>query len=88
MPSTSTGITANGKSFLFRAAPTNQDSDDDQSIPDPVSMTNENLLRVIRSPPINSLTNYVAGGSDDDDDDVEDPMLNQRGKPQNGHKTK
>lgn len=55
IPSTSTGITANGKGFLFRIANNNQnDSDDDQSIPDTNQHSNDNQLRVLRSPPIHN----------------------------------
>lgn len=54
IPSTSTGITANGKGFLFRFANPQSDSDDDQSIPDTTNLpANDNQLRVLRSPPIN-----------------------------------
>jgi hypothetical protein len=51
IPSTSTGITANGKGFLFRIAnAAANDSDDDQSIPDTNHPSGDNLLRVLRSP--------------------------------------
>ncbi|KAL7016125.1 hypothetical protein ACKWTF_009929 [Chironomus riparius] len=48
IPSTSTGITANGKNFIFRfaSAPNNTyDSDDDQSLPDTNQSINNHLLR-------------------------------------------
>lgn len=55
IPSTSTGITANGKGFLFRIANAANDSDDDdQSIPDSSA---DNMLRVLRSPPIHNNNN-------------------------------
>lgn len=55
IPSTSTGITANGKGFLFRFANPQSDSDDDQSIPDTTNLpSNDNQLRVLRSPPIHN----------------------------------
>lgn len=54
IPSTSTGITANGKGFLFRIANAANDSDDDQSIPDTNHQTSDSMLRVLRSPPINN----------------------------------
>ena len=53
IPSTSTGITANGKGYMFRIANAANDSDDDQSIPD-TSHPPENMLRVLRSPPIHN----------------------------------
>jgi hypothetical protein len=57
IPSTSTGITANGKGYLFRIANNTYDSDDDQSIPDTNNSENNNLLRVLRSPPIQNNNN-------------------------------
>lgn len=48
VPSTSTGITSNGKSFAFRVASAS-DSDDYQSIPD-TTTSNDNMVRVISSP--------------------------------------
>lgn len=54
VPSTSTGITSNGKGFLFRIANAANDSDDDQSIPDTNHPPADNLLRVLRSPPIHN----------------------------------
>lgn len=56
IPSTSTGITANGKGFLFRIAHAANDSDDDQSIPD-TSHPADNMLRVLRSPPMHNNNN-------------------------------
>lgn len=56
-PSTSTGITANGKGFLFRISHAANDSDDDQSIPDydaSQPSASDNMLRVLRSPPIHN----------------------------------
>ncbi|CRK91640.1 CLUMA_CG005292, isoform A [Clunio marinus] len=61
IPSTSTGITANGKGYLFRIANTMNDSDDDQSIPDTSHPATDNMLRVLRSPPIqNNHNNHRA----------------------------
>lgn len=57
IPSTSTGITSNGKGFHFRIANNQNDSDDDQSIPDTNQHSNDNQLRVLRSPPIHNGTN-------------------------------
>lgn len=57
IPSTSTGITANGKGFLFRIANAANDSDDDQSIPDTNHPSSDNMLRVLRSPPIHNNNN-------------------------------
>lgn len=58
IPSTSTGITANGKGFLFRFANPQSDSDDDQSIPDTTNQpAHDNQLRVLRSPPIHNGVN-------------------------------
>lgn len=54
IPSTSTGITANGKGFMFRIANAVADSDDDQSIPDTNQPSGDNLFRVLRSPPIHN----------------------------------
>jgi len=56
VPSTSTGITANGKGYhLFRIANNATiDSDDDQSIPDASHPSDTNTLRIIRSPPIHN----------------------------------
>lgn len=50
VPSTSTGITSNGKGFLFRISNAANDSDDDQSIPDTNHPPADNMLRVLRSP--------------------------------------
>lgn len=59
IPSTSTGITANGKGFLFRIANAANDSDDDQSIPDTSHPTNDSLRRALRSPhPHNNNNNH------------------------------
>lgn len=54
VPSTSTGITANGKGFMFRTA--NLANDSDESIPDSPNPSTDNnrLLRVLRSPIHNS----------------------------------
>lgn len=73
MPSTSTGITANGKGYSFRIATNNNDSDDDQSIPDQLNPSSDNMLRVIRSPPIqsNNSAHYQNISDDEDDDDDE-----------------
>lgn len=58
IPSTSTGITSNGKGYLFRIANAANDSDDDQSIPDTNQpSSSDNLLRVLRSPPIHNNNN-------------------------------
>lgn len=55
IPSTSTGITANGKSFLFRIANNNTyDSDDDLSISDTNQPEYNSQLRVINSPPLHN----------------------------------
>lgn len=55
VPSTSTGITANGKGYMFRVANNANDSDeDDLSIPDTNQPSADNMLRVLRSPPINN----------------------------------
>lgn len=54
IPSTSTGITANGKGFLFRIANAANDSDDDQSLPDTSHPTNDGLRRALRSPPVHN----------------------------------
>lgn len=55
IPSTSTGITANGKGYLFRISHAANDSDDDQSIPDTTQPSaSDNMLRVLRSPPIHN----------------------------------
>ena len=65
IPSTSTGITANGKGYLFRIASAVNDSDDDQSIPDTSQPSADNLLRVLRSPPIrNNHNNHRAHHND------------------------
>lgn len=71
MPSTSSGITANGKALPFRLLAHQNDSDDDQSIPENLP-SNDNLLRVIRSPPINSLNslNYSTVPDESEDEDT------------------
>lgn len=65
IPSTSTGITANGKGYLFRIANPANDSDDDQSIPDTTHPVADSMIRVIRSPPIqnNQTTQYGEDGA-------------------------
>ena len=55
VPSTSTGITANGKGYLFRIASIANDSD--ESIPDTTHPAPDNMLRVLRSPPIHNGNN-------------------------------
>ena len=85
MPSTSTGITANGKGYSFRIANINNDSDDDQSIPDQLNPSSDNMLRVIRSPPIqsNNSVHYQNISDDDDDDEVENGVENAKESPRN-----
>lgn len=80
MPSTSTGITANGKGYSFRIATNNNDSDDDQSIPDQLNPSSDNMLRVIRSPPIqsNNSAHYQNISDDEDDDDDENTTESPR----------
>lgn len=56
IPSTSTGITANGYSFRITNSTYDSDDDDQASIPEP-SHQSDSLLRVIRSPPVNHLNN-------------------------------
>lgn len=56
IPSTSTGITANGYSFRMTNTTYDSDDDDQTSIPEP-SHQSDSLLRVIRSPPVNHQIN-------------------------------
>lgn len=54
VPSTSTGITANGKGLMFRIS--NFANDSDESIPESPnpSLDNNRMLRVLRSSPVNN----------------------------------
>lgn len=54
VPSTSTGITASGKGFMFRIS--NLANDSDESIPESPNPSSDNnrMLRVLRSSPINN----------------------------------
>ena len=71
VPSTSTGITANGKGYPFRVASAS-DSDDDQSIPD-TTPSNENLVRVIRSP-VEQANGFLPHCPSDDDSYAHQPQ--------------
>lgn len=96
IPSTSTGITANGKGFLFRIANAAIDSDDDQSIPDTnQTSANDNMLRVLRSPPIHNNNhrthlqnnvNHGAGTSSQRSSFFNSSLRQQQEVPPNGRK--
>lgn len=94
VPSTSTGITANGKGYMFRAANTANDSDDDLSIPDTNHPSSDNMLRVLRSPPINNnhrshyhhTVNQGAGTSSQQSSFFNSSQRQQNEVPPNGKK--
>lgn len=57
VPSTSTGITANGKGFMFRIS--NFANDSDESIPDSTLSNSDNnrLMRILKSSPLHNFNN-------------------------------